>query len=477
MTCSISVGSTSGGRRPVALEVRRYRHSLETVNGPIEVLTFLTVGLERLGHPEIRVTVPAAEQADVQSDEPARLLKWIHEAASQGQRVGPFGQTGFNQDWMGFRGVLYVDADDVPGFAEVDAPPGTLHGIFLKEREWAELMRLGCPMRQLTRLGDHYRHYPWPPWCDPARADVGPMPDSEPSMLAKLPWLPAWSSIVEGDGSAITLHVHSSERRDLAKSLATLPPAGACALSLGPATGIHGHYVWSPGQVGAAAIMPASRAQVGWKIVAPPNLRLGGCFVVFAPGADWSAAGQVEDGFVVVLTDLDWRRVRDAIERGDELTVASTHAEGLPFVVRPRQESYLNPVDGNEYRAKWAKYTPMGESKAPALPPGVTVSWRFLTSETDLVARMTVDDLAAFGQRAEATLVGLLTESVGAGELTIQFDCEPNGFEVRIAHRGSFSAAVLRMLESQLGSLDPIRATGAVSFQIEASFAEGRPSA
>jgi hypothetical protein len=205
-------------------------------------------------------------------------------------------------------------------------------------------------------------------------------------------------------------------------------------------------------------------------------MRIAGCFVAFAPGADWSGAAQVEDGFAVVLTDLDWRRVRDAMESGGEATVEPTLPDRLPFVVRPAEEVYLNPVDGQEYHARWSEHSPVGGPRRSDLPPGVSVSWRLLTSETDIAGRTSVDDLVAFGQQAEAAMSRLLSGSGCCGELTIQFDCEAEGFSVRTAHRGSFSSAMLRMLESQLASLEPLRPTGPVSFQLEATFQEPPPA-
>jgi hypothetical protein len=453
---------------PEKLKLRVYKHEIETSPDPLAVWTYLSVGLQNVGHPEVRMTFPCVESSEGAYREPVTLLENIYAFAEKGDLVGPMDQTWFDRDMLGFRRIVYIVATEFPG---VNTPPNTLHAIFLKERESEELQTQGCPLRLLTRLGQYYFYYPWPPWSDPARPDLGATPDQPTSILAQAHRLLTPGCCIVKDTNAVALQLLPSNIPDLRKAIEAVPAGKFFVLMTGLDPAAHACMVWQPGQEHPTAISGSLDVPAGQTTVLDhANAKMAGCFAAFAPGIDWSGATALEDGYFVGLTDLDWRRVRQALENGEGITVESSRADHQNFAVHLLEEVYLNPIDGNEYHTAWSIHTPMDGVRNEHLPPGVSVSVRLLTREGDVQLRTTADELADLIKRGERTVLALLADTGSVGELTIQFDCDPDTHTIRLAHRGNFSDATLRMLHSQLGSLEPIRPKDVVSFQLNVKF-------
>jgi hypothetical protein len=135
-------------------------------------------------------------------------------------------------------------------------------------------------------------------------------------------------------------------------------------------------------------------------------------------------------------------------------------------------EAYHNPVDLKTYVAPggWKTYQP----KVPRPDePGRKVKTgqlRLLTSEADLEARTTAAEVAAFLREAER----LADESFGKSgrqfRVMVQFNCQPAGHEVKLAHQGDAPRELLQAYYAALTAAKklPVK-EGEVSFQLELS--------
>lgn len=131
-------------------------------------------------------------------------------------------------------------------------------------------------------------------------------------------------------------------------------------------------------------------------------------------------------------------------------------------------DRYDNPVDKRSYITD-------GEFKTykPELPrdnagqPVVTNGIRFLTGEPDLKQRVRVEDLVSFIKAAEERAYPILAKSKTHALVLLQFNCQPNQHEVKIATQGNPQESILQNLYEAMKAIAPLKTKGEVVFQVE----------
>lgn len=137
-----------------------------------------------------------------------------------------------------------------------------------------------------------------------------------------------------------------------------------------------------------------------------------------------------------------------------------------------RDEVYRNPVDKKTYVAAggWKAHQP--ETPRPDDPGRVVKveGIRLLTSEADMEARTSVAEVAAFLREAERLADVAFRNSGRQFRVLVQFDCNPSGHEVKLAHQGDATQELLQGYYDALVAARklPVR-QGEVSFQLELS--------
>jgi hypothetical protein len=131
------------------------------------------------------------------------------------------------------------------------------------------------------------------------------------------------------------------------------------------------------------------------------------------------------------------------------------------------QSSYINPVDGKTYTTPgefrtYQPASPKDQSKQRVKNEGIVL----LTGEQDLVARATVEDVAAFITQAAARARIVLARHVGTAAVMVQFNCQPKLCRVQIAGDGKPSKILLQALHDSLASMQALRTSGEVIFQL-----------
>ena len=129
---------------------------------------------------------------------------------------------------------------------------------------------------------------------------------------------------------------------------------------------------------------------------------------------------------------------------------------------------YDNPVDHRSYitEGEFKTYKPETERDTTGQPV-VTNGIRLLTGESDLKHRVRVEDLASFIKSAENRAYPILAKNNAPALVLVQFDCQPNRFEVKIASQGSPQESILQALYEAMKSLSPLQTRGEVTFQVE----------
>ena len=140
---------------------------------------------------------------------------------------------------------------------------------------------------------------------------------------------------------------------------------------------------------------------------------------------------------------------------------------------------YDNPVDHRSYitEGEFKTYKPETERDTTGQAV-VTNGIRLLTGDPELKQRVRVEDLASFIKSAESRAYPILAKNNAPALVLVQFDCQPNRFEVKMASQGSPQESILQALDEAMKSLSPLQTRGEVIFQVELNaHSFGRPQA
>lgn len=140
----------------------------------------------------------------------------------------------------------------------------------------------------------------------------------------------------------------------------------------------------------------------------------------------------------------------------------------IPVSSAHGQERYDNPVDHRSYvtEGEFKTYKPDSEQDTSGQSV-VTNGIHLLTGEPDLKQRVRVEDLASFIKSAEDKAYPILAKNKASALVLVQFDCQPNRFEVKMASQGNPQESILQALYEAMKSLSPLKTKGEVIFQVE----------
>jgi len=362
-----------------------------------------------------------------------------------------FGETGLGGD-RDFRGIGYLEPRGFPG-VETEGVP-LLAGILLKNDEAQIAWDLGLT-RVTALLGMKYRYYPCPTWSDLEREPVASLRAMEKSHLWEFARVPARASYYE-EQNHIFLTLLPSGRASLQGFLDKLPPTQTLALRTQPDLRANACLVWPSGHEQPVAITPAGSN----------GSRKTGAFLAFIPEQDTNEIQTVEDGFFLYLTNSAWLKIREALLSGTDVFVPPAGVGGANIsVVWAKPVAYTSPVSGETYTGeRWTTYRP--ETILPLKELVAVSSSRtvLLTSQHELEARSTAEDLAAYVNLIEKAVDTFFTplERRINRELTIQLALTAAGHEVRFIAVPDLSADVAEDLHQRLESVPSPKVGGPV---------------
>jgi len=174
------------GTPVVSATVTFYAHdSVEGATG--NFLTAVTAGYRKHGQSEVVCTLrlPSDDDAITKMQELNRFFGTVHAWARQLQLTTAGGLTQFGERALferGHSGILYADARPIPG---IEIPSGAIVALLVDAAEVRTAVDFGA-YRVLMRIGERYRHFPFPLWSDLDRPSVVNERENE-TVLAKLP--------------------------------------------------------------------------------------------------------------------------------------------------------------------------------------------------------------------------------------------------------------------------------------------------
>jgi len=130
-------------------------------------------------------------------------------------------------------------------------------------------------------------------------------------------------------------------------------------------------------------------------------------------------------------------------------------------------KEYHNPLDGKTYVAEWNEYLPKTPRKELKIRVEMT-NVRLLTSQDEIAKNISVDDLANFIKKIEASINTSINGAKANGEILLQVSLIFNAIpKYKIGHKGNIADSVLQDIYNQLLEESyPLLKNGKVVFQI-----------
>lgn len=185
-------------------------------------------------------------------------------------------------------------------------------------KEELDVYEVGGSSRVTGRLSHQSSYYPFPTWCDRARASVFSVADvramkAEPVSHASSESLYEVGVIEQGTMLNLSVPPKAQERfADLVKSL---PDENAVMLMLGVDPREQTRF-WCGGPATRGSITAGSDGSI-----------LSGSFVELLPGASENEFRRFGDGYVVMLTADAWSKLKTAVSGRIGFSLSSTGGE------------------------------------------------------------------------------------------------------------------------------------------------------
>ncbi len=302
---------------PKELTVTVYNHKLPD-SSKLPCWSYVTEGLTKVNHPEMVMTIVRRDN-ETESDytpDPIDFFEGVLALAKQGNniragsitRLGTGGPTFIAKQ---FRGVMYLPAEQLEG---VTLPKDTLAVVPVTPEE-LDAWDIGGAARVTGRLSEQSQFYPFPTWCDRSRESgfsQGEIQVMQMEPVSKAPTAMLNGVGIIADKDKLSMSVAPAVREDLNQKLSELPKDSHFRLNLSLDPRANAYYVWAV-QKATAVAANGSDASL-----------MSGTFVMVMPGMKTSQFGPYKDGFMLMLTNEDLSKFKDAVASGKDCVLEST---------------------------------------------------------------------------------------------------------------------------------------------------------
>jgi hypothetical protein len=418
---------------PEELDVRVYRHQIESASGPIPCWSYVTDGLRRHGQRDVVFTLrrdlnedPAAFPRD-----PLDYFQLMYQQARAGKAVGVGGYSRFSRPGgflgcAGAVGMTYVTAAPLKG---VNYPDKMLAALLVTSDEIDAIKAHGS-YRLLSLLGYRAHHYPYPQWSERLRPSLLNIQDVKKSLLGSTPLATARGMYARRQRNQV--HVHLPDERAatiLQKRLEQLPARGPFVLLTDPDPEAKARLVWKPG-------MPVETIGSDGR----PDASLTGGFIAFHMSSKAVEGVHVcEDGFAISMRRITWEKVKKSLLHDEPFTM---HAEN----------GGLNLVCGMETEAE----------------PVHQAGSRYYHPEDQLKTRVSPDELAWFDRRVGHVVEDHFADAAaGDGEALTVFCAVRPGLHAKFwveCRPDEMPSSSHKLLLRRLAALKPPKVTGPVAW-------------
>lgn len=429
------------GLIPEKLLVKLYEHTLETAQGAILCLTYVTEGLKALGQNEMAFTISGHGAGEEPPPEPFYFFQIIYSLTEKGSTVDVGGITQLDRDlFPGKPAVIYGPPRMIRG---IDIPADALTLVLVTARE-LEVANAFGQLRLLALLGKAHRYFPFPVWTDIQRGELPQVAGMKSSILASMPRIGFLKAYVAKEGNRVKFYPHSPYVFP-----GEAPPDGPFAFLTRLSPGADSCLVWAPGQKGPEAISGLERTAD----------RLGGCFLMVSHTPENNIGGIIEDGFYFIFDDENWQAFKSALADEKPFS-ASTDDGSLQFALDWSQgrSTFVNPVDGRSLTGAWNKYGPDAPLQEKTANRLVLHEIVLLSPEAEFTVNVDVDTFYGYIKRLkEVAGKAPLPESF-AEDWVVQVDLLPDAPPVFSLPEKQQGRELSRALISEMKKLPGINA-------------------
>ena len=447
---------------PGELSAQVYLHEVASRDGPVTCWSYVSDGLWAHRQKELIFTLGLGrgQGASEFPDDPLKFFAGIYPYAKGGQVVdaGDFTELG-SPIMLGHKSIVYANPEVFDDFS-VLAP--SLAAVLLKDEELEAVKAFGFT-RVLARLAQAYGHYPYPTWFDPTRGSLLFEETMQKSVLSQVNRIRVRGArvSVSREKNQIELRITRKAGQFLQEQLSQFSPDTVIALLTELDHRANACLVWEPGQTQPAAVTPPNS----------DGSRLAGCFIGFVPRQSEDGGQLVEDGFMMMLTDSSWTRIRESWAIGEAVSVQG-QGERMGFSINWLRESYHNPVDGLDYYSEggWESYEPVEPQKKETGGATDLKEIVLLSGQSEVEGRVDVGKLTTYTKAMEAAVEGYFSEQeASAGQdFLVQIELSPEGLsDLKMASKPGIPDEILQGLYDKLLDIPvPAVTEGAIKFQI-----------
>lgn len=316
---------------PGLLSVSVFEHEVQLRERSAPCWTCLTAGLETAGQAEIALTIVRPHTAAaVFPNTVLEYLWYVRKWATEGHVVGVGGISGFDSpgpfELGEFVGIAYSSRQVIAG---VPLPERCLAGVFVTEPE-LDMAKRTCVNRVLSKLGEHYRYFPWPYWSEPSRPSVYRSGDAARSVLARgIARIGSPTATATFDSHEIRLELPPSTGAKVAEALNS---KRSVAVLVNRDPRVRAAMVWEPAQSEPTAI---------WDEVGPSSPIALWFMALISSEQHEDDIRLLEDGGAALLTKRTTERLTKSLVDGTEFRVGG----GTPELVLTVTANKTEPFD------------------------------------------------------------------------------------------------------------------------------------
>lgn len=302
---------------PQALSVTIYNHKLPD-SSQQPAWSYVTEGLSKLNKPELVMTIvrKTDESESSYPSDPIEFFQGFLELAKRGNVVSAGSSTRLGEGGevfiaKQFRGTIYLPAEKLEG---VNLPKDALAVVPVTSEE-LDAWDIGGAARVAGKLSQQSQYYPYPTWCDRSRESVfsqGEMQVMKMEPVSQAPTAMIYGAGIIADKDKLSMSVPQAVREDLNQKLKELPKDTPFRLNLSLDPRANAYYVWEV-QKATAVAAKGSDASL-----------MSGSFVMVMPAMKTSQFGPYKDGFMLMLTNEDLGKFKEAVSSGKDCALEST---------------------------------------------------------------------------------------------------------------------------------------------------------
>lgn len=368
---------------------------------------------------------------------PVRMFELLAERTRE-RKLQPGDATLLGQKGIfGFPSLFCLPAIQFEGLPSLDEH---LALILVHQEEYDYAKQMGLT-RFLSRLGKFCSSFPYPTWNTQARPSLFPDNNRELSLLADASHIRAERSSVQLSGDDLSMTLHAADLATLQDAMMTVSSGQVLTLCTAFSPDCDASLYWQEGQLETGAYASETR-QAGI---------IGGSFVTLGR-SEKSEFSIVEDGFAVSLTDQQWRKLLDALQNQQALSLPLANGELDIYIMLEEPALLARPY---EARATWRRLDDEPADAPPLKGQVVLGNVSNLMGNNTLEDNVSKPELQGYLTQVEHTLAEALSEETNSFHFHLDILIEDGQADPTLSSEQPLNPEFVSFIEDLVGRILP----------------------